>query len=205
MISFQKRFLFVHIPKTAGNSIQTILRDYSEDEIVARPQQDGVERFGLRNPQYKIRKHSTLAEYRSALGEDRFRSLYKFTCVRNPWDRMISYYFSPHRETATWDRQAFASMVLKTSPVEEHLRLDKRDHDPFRNVDCVMRFENLGEDFRAVCATLKIAAPVSLPEYNRSSRDHYSRYYDDDLRRLVGKRFAAEIEKFGYTFDSASA
>src|SRR6266545_4235757 len=64
MISFQKRFLFVHIPKTAGNSIQSVLRDYSEDELVAlRGEQDGIERFGLRNPKYKIKKHSTLAEY----------------------------------------------------------------------------------------------------------------------------------------------
>jgi len=70
MISFQKRFLFVHIPKTAGNSIQSVLRDYSEDELVAlRGEQDGIERFGLRNPNYKIKKHSTLAEYRAALGE----------------------------------------------------------------------------------------------------------------------------------------
>ena len=67
MISFQKRFLFVHIPKTAGNSIQSVLRNYSEDEIVAlRGEQDGIERFGLRNPNYKIKKHSTLAEYRAA-------------------------------------------------------------------------------------------------------------------------------------------
>jgi hypothetical protein len=35
MISLQKRFLFVHIPKTAGNSIQSVLRDYSEDQLVA--------------------------------------------------------------------------------------------------------------------------------------------------------------------------
>ncbi|PYL73843.1 MAG: hypothetical protein DMF26_13110, partial [Verrucomicrobia bacterium] len=87
MISFQKRFLFVHIPKTAGNSIQSALRDYSEDELVAlRDEQDGIERFGLRNPNYKIKKHSTLGEYRDALGNEQFRNLYKFTCVRNPWD-----------------------------------------------------------------------------------------------------------------------
>ena len=76
MISFQKRFLFVHIPKTAGNSIQSVLRDYSEDELVAlRDEQDGIERFGLRNPKYKIKKHSTLAEYRAALGEMEFGNL----------------------------------------------------------------------------------------------------------------------------------
>src|SRR5881398_2139235 len=87
MISLQKRFLFVHIPKTAGNSIQSALRDYSEDQLVAlRKEQDGIERFGLRNPNYKIKKHSTLCEYRDALGKEQFRSLYKFTCVRNPWD-----------------------------------------------------------------------------------------------------------------------
>src|ERR1043166_2731814 len=75
MISFQKRFLFVHIHKTAGNSIQSILRRYSEDEIITpRAHQDGVERFGVRNPKYPIKKHSTLAEYRAALGEERFRA-----------------------------------------------------------------------------------------------------------------------------------
>ena len=64
MISLQKSFLFVHIPKTAGNSIQSVLRDYSEDQLVAlRKEQDGIERFGLRNANYKIKKHSTLSEY----------------------------------------------------------------------------------------------------------------------------------------------
>lgn len=82
MISFQKRFLFVHIPKTAGNSIQSVLRDYSEDELVAlRSEQDGVERFGRRNPKYKIKKHSTPAEYRDAPGEMQFSKLYKFACA----------------------------------------------------------------------------------------------------------------------------
>ena len=157
MISFQKQFLFVHIPKTAGNSIQSILRDYSEDEIVAlRGEQDGIERFGLRNPKYKIRKHSTLAEYRAALEEERFHGLYKFTCVRNPWDRMVSYYFRPTRHTGAWDRKEFRKLVLRTLSVADYLRLYRGEADSFGNVDYIMRFENLAEDFRVVCATLGI-------------------------------------------------
>jgi sulfotransferase famil protein len=200
MISFQKRFLFVHIHKTAGNSIQSILRHYSEDEIVStRTHQDGIERFGVRNPNYNIKKHSTLADYRAALGEEQFWSLYKFTCVRNPWDRLISHYFSPSRRVAAWDRRAFKNLVLKTLSVADYLRLGA-EKDPFGNVQRIMRFEHLAEDFRLVCAELSLPA-ATLPEHNRSTREHYSKYYDDELRGLVGKRFAPEIERFGYTFD----
>jgi Sulfotransferase family len=200
MISFQKRFLFVHIPKTAGNSIQTILRHYSEDEIVAlRADQDGIERFGIRNPNYKIKKHSTLAEYRAALGEARFRDLYKFTCVRNPWDRIVSYYFGTTLVQA-WDRKEFKKLILKAVSVTDYLRLDKGESDPFGNVDYVMRFENLANDFRTVSAKLGIPA-APLPQYNRSNREHYSKYYDAELRELIGKRFAPEIDHFGYAFE----
>jgi Sulfotransferase family len=175
MISFQKRFLFVHIPKTAGNSIQSALRDYSEDQLVAlRKEQDGIERFGLRNPNYNIKKHSTLGEYRDALGNEQFRSLYKFTCVRNPWDRMVSYYFTPTQSPETWDRKKFRNMISKAVSVADYLRLDRDEEDPFVNVNYVIRFENLADD---------------------------SKYYDDELRHLVRTRFAAEIERFGYTFD----
>jgi hypothetical protein len=201
MISFQKRFLFVHIPKTAGNSIQSVLRDYSEDELVAlRSEQDGIERFGLRNPRYKIKKHSTLAEYYAALGEEKFGELYKFACVRNPWDRMASYYFTPTQNTVAWDPKKFQKVIDKALPVADYLRLDERDNDPFENVNYIMRFENLVEDFRTVCNALGIS-PMALPLYNRSDREHYSRYYNDQLRELVHARFAAEIERFGYTFE----
>jgi len=201
MISLQKHFLFVHIPKTAGNSIQTALRDYSEDQLVAlRKEQDGIERFGLRNPKYNIKKHSTLAEYRDALENEQFRSLYKFSCVRNPWDRMVSYYFTPTQSPETWDRKKFRKMISKIVSVADYLRLDQDDEDPFTNVDYIMRFENLAEDFRTVCGKVGISA-ATLPQYNRSNREHYSKYYDDELRELVRTQFAAEIERFGYTFE----
>ena len=201
MISLQKRFLFVHIPKTAGNSIQSVLRDYSEDQLIAlRKEQDGIERFGLRSTKYKIKKHSTLNEYHRALGEEQFRDLYKFTCVRNPWDRMVSYYFTPTQNPETWNRKKFREIISKAVSLADYLRLDNSERDPFANVDCIMRFENLADEFRAVCDTIGIPPPA-LPRYNRSSRDHYSKYYDDELREFVGARFAAEIERFNYRFE----
>ena len=201
MISFRKRFLFVHVPKTAGNSIQTVLRDYSEDQLVAlRKEQDGIERFGLRNPKYKIRKHSTLKEYRDVLGDEQFRSLCKFTCVRNPWDRMVSYYFTPTQQPEHWNAKKFRGIISKAASIADYLRLDQQDTDPFANVDYIMRFENLTEDFRTLCDRLDIPPPT-LPRYNRSIREHYSKYYDTELRELVATRFAAEVERFGYTFD----
>jgi len=201
MISLQKGFLFVHIPKTAGNSIQSVLRDYSEDQLVAlRKEQDGIERFGLRNPKYKLRKHSTLSEYQDALGDEQFRDLYKFTCVRNPWDRMVSYYFTPTQNPETWDRRKFRGIISNVVSISDYLRLDDRDVDSFANVDFIMRFENLAGDFRAVCAAIGIS-PSTLPQYNRSNREHYSKYYDDELRELVRTRFAAEIERFNYAFE----
>jgi len=178
-----------------------MLRGYSEDELIAlRKEQDGIERFGLRNPKYKIKKHSTLSEYRDALGDKQFRNLYKFTCVRNPWDRMVSYYFTPTQNLETCNRQKFRGIISKAASVADYLRLGDDDPDPFGNVDYLMRFENLTDDFRTVCGQLEISPPT-LPQYNRSSREHYSKYYNDELRELVRTQFAAEIERFGYTFE----
>lgn len=95
-------------------------------------------------------------------------------------------------------------MIEEALSAVDYLRLDKRDEDPFSNVDRILRFETLTEDFRLVCADLGIAARP-LPWYNRSDRGHYSSYYDDALRDLVRRRFTLEIERFGYTFDSAPA
>ena len=77
--------------------------------MALRAEQDGIERFGLRNPNYKIKKHSPLADYRAALGEEQFRSLYKFTCVRNPWHRLVSYYFTLTQRVGEWDRKGLES------------------------------------------------------------------------------------------------
>lgn len=208
MISLKKRFLFVHVPKTGGNSIQNVLKDYSEDDVVAlTPHQDGVERFEIRNSQYDVTKHSTLAHYKSVLGQQVYQSLFRFATIRNPWDMMISYYFSPHRGVTQWDREAFLKL-LKKVPTLRHYVCEKpncRRQSPTQlasDVQYLIRFEHLEEDFNQVCAQIGIP-PVKLPTRNRSSRRHYSEYYDEETKRVVGDVFAEEIAFGGYRFEAA--
>ncbi len=204
MLSTQHRFLFVHIPKTAGNAVQNILRHYSDDEIVCNEHQDGVERFGVRSARFDTRKHSTLAIYRREFGEELFGSLYKFTCVRDPWQRAISFYFSPHRGKTAWDRQDFIEFLGTIKPVAAFLSASETGVQPLaeavRNVDFLMRFESLEADFRTVCERIGVPAQP-LPVRNRSRREDYRSYYDDETRALVGTLFHEEIELFGYAFD----
>lgn len=203
MISFEKRFLFIHIPKTAGNSIQDQLRGHAVEELVAeQPYQDGVERFELRAPGRRTHKHSTLAEYEAAYGTDVVASLFKFSCVRNPWERAISYYFSPHRGVVGWQRQAFVELLPDILPAKNYLTANPYRSDlesAVAGIDRILRYEELESGFTQVCARLGIPAKP-LPTRNRSKHHHYREYYDPELIGLVREKFVEEIELFGYSF-----
>lgn len=215
MISLRKRFLFIHVPKTGGNSIQNILRDYSEDKIVTLSKhQDGIERFELRNNIYDIKKHSTLKHYSEVLEQRLFKQLFKFATIRNPWDMCISFYFSPNRGKTEWDRDDFKGFIQNIPTIRNYIALEstinksngktqKGLNDNVRPIDCdidfLIRFEKLNEDFKKVCELIEIPY-VKLPHRNKSTREHYTKYYDEELIELVRHRFSDEISYASYTF-----
>lgn len=220
MISLAHRFLFIHIPKTGGNSVQNILLEHSDDYMhLAHDLQDGVERFEIRNHIYPHRKHSAYAHYKRFMDRETFDSLYKFATLRNPWDRCVSSYFSPHRRKQGFDAEEFEHMVRnqirtvrqftcpRTIPerVMDRLgkpgvfeRLHRRPIDA--NLDFMMRFEHLEADLDHVLKHLGLPA-AELPHRNRSKREHYATYYTPRTRQLVADKFAEEIELGGYTFE----
>jgi len=191
MLSIQHRFLFIHIPKTGGNSVQEILLPYSMDKKVMDHKQDGIERFDLTNKELGTNKHSRLGEYRKKLPSELFASLFKFATLRNPWDRMVSFYWMPYKGNIEWDRNEFRKVILQTVP-SAHLIEGGIDH--------LMRFEHLQEDFNQVCDKIGIARQ-QLPRRNASKHDHYSTYYDDELIELVRQHHGCDIEYGGYEFE----
>lgn len=205
MIGMRHKFIFVHIPKTAGNALQNALSAYSEDTIVASGDKDGVHRFGLYSA-YGTVKHSTLADYLAALGPELFWTKKKFTCVRNPWDRAISFYFSPHRNCHSWNRDNFIRMLDEVHPMTAYLQLPAHMSAARldRNFDFIIRYEQLHKDFSRLCDILGIARK-NLSVINPGSRRPYFDYYDNELVQIVAERFREDIELFGYEFYSRSS
>ena len=202
MLSTTHNFLFIHVPKTGGNSIQKVLLPYSDDQMaLAAPFHDGVDRFEILSPGLNIHKHSTLADYQAQLGCALFSRLIKIACVRNPWDRCVSFFFSPHRGEVLWDPEAFAEFIQTTvKPHRDFLSLPDSQSDCFGNLDVILRFEQLQDDFDSLCDRLGIERN-ELPHANVSNRECYRVYYQQaGLTDLVRFQFAEEIERFGYAF-----
>lgn len=199
MISHDLRCIFVHIQKTGGSSI----------------------RQALRVAQHEVDKHCFARELRARYGEVYWRSYFKFAFVRNPWDRLVSWWHMIERNAATGrPMNGFHRFILsRASSFEEFLaNCDEEYHDHdgskwiFRNqldyisdaggisVDFVGRFERLQADFAAICSRLALP-PLLIPHLNRSGHIHYSHYYSDAASALVAARFAGDIEAFGYSFE----
>lgn len=63
------------------------------------------------------------------------------------------------------------------------------------DLDMVLRFERLNDDYRQLCERLGIPYEP-LPQVNKSKRKRSVDYYDDELVELIAKHFRKEIEFF---------
>ncbi|MEX1026186.1 MAG: sulfotransferase family 2 domain-containing protein [Planctomycetota bacterium] len=206
LISDDKRFVFVHVPKTGGTSITAALAPWSLPRNAAR-WASWVRWIGLPRDhrRFRFQKHGTLASVERIMEPTLFRSYFKFGFVRNPWDRLVSDYEAVRNDPATRrhararalpDFRAYLEHEARRSQSTQVRLLADRSGEV--GVDFVGRFERLDEDLARVLARLGIEA--RLPHLNRHEHRDYRTYYDAAGRDFVGRHWAADIEAFGYEF-----
>lgn len=213
-LSYSHKFLFIHIPKTAGGSVHRALAAYSvspENLLINRC----LEHFGIRVnhigpfPEWKrFRYHSTAATVKRHLPSGVYRELFKFAFVRNPWERLVSHYHwvvdqpahHRHRRMRSLSFAEFADLWTRRGKAAQRPLIC--DEEGNLLVDFVGHFERLHEDFTQVLRHLGLA--VDLPHLHRSSRNaerDYREYFPKSLAALVADRLRDDIQYFGYTLD----
>jgi hypothetical protein len=205
MISISRNWLFIHIPRTGGNSVQSVLAHYSEDKLTRRDFQDGIDRFGVQG-HYTSNKHFRLQDYADAVPPEIFSKLFKFTVVRNPWARAISWFFTPLKWISAgrrpeWSTDEFRQGLEHLPSMVGMLNVN----GILGQLDMLLRFETLETDFATLTARLGIETAAILPHRNKGySPENWHHYYwrFPDLVDLVAERFAEDIHMFGY--DAAS-
>jgi hypothetical protein len=182
--------IFVHINKTGGSSIEAAL--------------------GLPF------QHRTALELRSDLGEARWQKRFSFAFVRNPWDKVASHYAyrvktnqtglgDRHLSFDEWVRAAYGDRDPRyyDQPKMFMPQLDWiADERGEMMVHYIGRFERLHEDCATVCE--RIGRRAELPHLKASGQNEgrdYRTRYADDTAEIVSRRFASDIERFGYSFD----
>lgn len=182
------RFVFIHINKTGGSSIERALSVPLE--------------------------HYTALEKIDTIGQDAWQDRFTFTIVRNPFDRIVSHYeYRRTREhyTLTDEPLGFDDWIRKTLHERDpELRNQERMFIPQMRwitdasgailVDEIFRFESL--DAAALEIGRSLGTEVSLPHKKKSSRaDDYRSYFTKESRGLVEAAYAEDLERLGYHFE----
>jgi hypothetical protein len=229
IISHTHKFIFIKSLKTAGTSIEAALSNQCGGNDVVVPindfghnrDTDGqfVHRAMNADDYYrKIGQHVDAPTIKSREPAEVWDSYFKFSIVRNPWDRALSYFFWDKRqEPSIRPQKRFYhylgvpfdefeiikdqfSDYIKRRTLENNDRFYIIDSKPC--VDFVIRYEHLEEDFTEVCKRVGIPAS-SIPHLKtgiRKKSRHFTEYYDEITRDIVAELHSSDLRFFGYEF-----
>lgn len=209
-----RKFVFVHIWKTGGESVVSALRGHCPAYFRNRYLNKAIRltpgpssallgwRARLVNGQ-----HFTAQEIRNEMPAGMFDEAFSFTFVRNPWDWQVSNYAYALQTPAHGQHE----IIRELGSFDAYIRYQYEDQAPSQSsfildengeqiVDFVGRFETLQEDFETVCN--RIGVDAALPFLNASKRKKdWRSYYTDETRALVAELFEADLQRFGYSWD----
>ena len=208
-ISHRYRFVFFSNPKTGSESVRKILDPYSD--IASVP-------FSEITPDSPFYSHISPREVRDIFRarEWRFDDYARFTCVRNPWARMVSLYemvkrtspdpgpFAEWLETVQTDGEGLGGNPKQTWRKYGSYTIENyvRDADGTPLVDTVLRLEELSSKLPQLLKELGIPTGEQAPIKHINAHKHrpHTEYYSPQTIDRVHDMYQSDIERFGYEF-----
>ncbi|GAA6184279.1 sulfotransferase family 2 domain-containing protein [Aliiglaciecola sp. NS0011-25] len=217
LVSHLKKFIFVKSVKTASTSVEVYFERYCVADTNWQPQHHreqlvtdaGI--IGYRGPnrgESEYYNHMSAKTIRDKLAPNIWDDYFKFTIVRNPFDKVISafYHFEKSRNPEKYQNQSENDVSLFRNWVKSGGKvLDKQIYllDNQDSLDFYIRYESLLDGIQHVCERINVPfQPEQLPNFKSQFRNRnlaIEDFYDQPTRDLIAKHYEFEIEKFGYT------
>jgi len=213
IISPGRRYIFAHMPKTGGTSLASALEERAQkDDILIGDTPKALRRKGRLasfTAAGRLWKHSTLADIEGVVTPDKMQEWFVVTLVRNPWDRIVSYYswargrsfdhpvvgLAKSLEFEQFAKKPAVLRSLKANPVAAYTT-DRRGVD---HANLVARLEHLETDLKPLWDHLGFE--LAIPHLNKSERERdYRSYFDADTHDAVAEVCQGDIETYGYCF-----
>lgn len=191
MIGHKNKYIYIHINKCAGTTIQYVLKNNYGGEFLYTS--EDVEHT-------RHKGHVTASQYSTC---SHWKEYFKFSFVRNPWDKELSDYKYYKKMKSTYLHfEEYLNRRTNLSKIKywNSNQLDwLRSSNGIIELDYIGRFENLQHDFNVVCDRIGISR-IDLPVKNKTVHEHYSEYYTGKCKDIVAERYAEDIKYFGYEF-----
>ena len=204
-ISHQYKIIFIHIPKTAGTPIEYALGMHGDRHSVGvKPYIDQTwdEKFFFGNGL----QHLRAIEIRRRIGKEKFDTYYKFSVIRNPYERLVSNFAWIGGK---WARQEY---LTKKEFKQRVLEIDKTNYMKRKHlapqylflfdenntllVDDIIRYESFSEGIKKI--ENKINIDMALERRMASYHYDYVSYYDSELIEIVNELYDLDFKLLSY-------
>ena len=213
IISHQHKFIFIKTKKTAGTSIEIAFSKICGDADVITPimpEDESIRQaLGYRGPQnYSVQRthlfynHMPARDIRARVGDEVWNGYFKFCFERNPWDKVISWYFYRHQTEPRPSIPEFIQAAAEGSAGDPG-GFDLYSIDGRIAVDRVCLYENINQELEYIQARLKLPDIPALPRAKsgfRKDKRSYREVLGMEERTTVARLFAREIAHLGFTF-----
>lgn len=225
VIAHKQKFIFIPIQKTGSTSIREVLDkkyncvEASSDNSSLIYNHTSACRLKLYFEEKKQYRFSNQDYWN-------WNEYFKFTFVRNPYARLVSQYNyfckigSNPQEVIDSNGDEFTYPIdyynlckeINKKTFKQFVQNNQNTFDVPYSKFCLEEFdfigktENMQTDFnKAIECINKNTKGVSMdtlvvPHYNKSSKKHYSDYYDDETKKIAEEFYGEDIERFNYKF-----
>lgn len=209
IISQGRRYIFIHIPKTGGTSMAMALeaRAMKDDIMLGDTPKARKRRRKMQDVKTSGRlwKHSRIRDIYGLVDQAQIDDAFCFTLVRNPYDRVQSYYHWLRQQKFDHPAVGLAKdlpfggflehpltqTTLRDNPASSYM-LDAKGRD---TCSAYIRLEHLAEDLKPLEEHLGFA--LDLPHVNATEAVDRAKYTESQ-RALVARLCAADFAQFGY-------